>query len=475
MAEREVKVKVKLIGEQVGIDPGSKLDELTKRAAHNNKELQGSYKALTREEVDQAVATEKLTGKKSKLLEAFKNLRNDVPGVGMILNALRNPLTAIGAAFMAAKSAVDAYKASMDRAAERQAAITGIIERQDFDQIARDSAASTREWRDSLQELETTAKASMEAIEKLRTMAEGAAGIKQKVATARAQAEIAQINQQVESGAMTKEEGARRIAAINARAAREGQAARRESTVSQVKVIDEQMAALEARRAGLLQSAPTEQEVTSLQGRVKQASDIAVERKKQADEARADYGPRIRDAEAGVASTKSTFAGKLMNAVTLGLYGFDERDKLRALQGWLAPFEEDERLATSTERSEKEALEAALAKRGAIGSEVQGINQTLTGLRGRRESLLVTQGLADSEAGALRPFTQRLDAVTIQNAQSQDAARAAQIQAEANRNGSSFLSGLEGAAGEWNRTMERAAAIMKNSSDAARAARLNDQ
>lgn len=477
MAEREVKVKVKLIGELGGIDPVKNLDELKKRVAQQNKELEGSYHTLTQKEVDNAVATEKLTGKKSKLIEAFKRLGSEVPVVGGLLAALRNPITAVGAAFAASKMLIEAWAAKINEASARYEAFTRAMESLDFKAIAEANRKAAAEWAAELNQVGSAAQEAVKALEVLKVMTEGTAGIKQKVATARAQAEIAQVNQQVESGAMTREEGARRIAAINARAAREGQDARRESTVSQVGAIDRQMAALEARRKGLIAGAPSDAQMNELRLR----NEAAEKRKEDVEgiktalkKAQADYDASNMEMS-GSGPVARGFIDMAYGLLPEFMGGGTVRGKNQRARRRVEELQADLNAAQGTIKSEQDLFTAAQERRATVGKEVGEIDSTLGGLRGRRESLIVTQGIADSEAGALRPFAQQQNEIGFRTARSQDAARAAQVQAEANRSGAAFISSLQGAAGEWNRTMDRASQIMRNTGEAARAARLNDQ
>lgn len=479
MADREVKVKVKLIGEQVGVDPNSKLAELTKRVQSANADLEGSYKQLSREEVDNALASEKLTEKKSKLLAAFKGLRNDVPGLGLILNALKNPLTAIAAGFALAKSAVDAYTAKVNEAFARQQAVTRAMEGLDFTQIARDSAKAAAEWATQINEVASASQRALKQLDELKTMSEGRSGILGKVAQARARSEIAAVQEQVDSGAMSKEEGARRIAAINARAERETQAAQRQGVREQVGAIDQQTATLEARRAGLLKSAPTDKEMEVLRMRASMAATRKEAELPGIEEQIKQAKDALAESDAFLAS-RGPISGFVQDAKNLLLPSFmgggpTEAKRNRDWRGWLQELERDREITLGTASSEAQALAEAEARRANIGREVGEIDKTLGSLRGRRQSILTQQGLAESESAALRPFVAAENEVGFRRARGQDMASLAQKQAQANAAGGEFLSGLRELIDQQVLTMEQARDIIRRGNSQNGAGRINDQ
>lgn len=479
MAEREVKVKVKLIGEQVGIDPGSKLDELTKRAAQSNKELEGSYKQLTREEVDQAIATEKLTGNKSKLLAAFKGLRNDVPGLAIILNALKNPLTAIAAGFGLAKSAVDAYAARVNEAFARQQAVTRALEAMDFSAIARESAKAAEEWAKQIRAVASAAKQALDELEALKVMTEGRSGIVGKVVQARARTQIAAVQDQVSSGAITREEGARRIAAINERAEREGAAVQREAVAEQTRGIDATIAELEGRRARVIAGAPSDREMESLRLRAATISTRKEGELPGIEEELKKAKEALADSDAFMAG-RGPISGFFADAKNLLLPSFlgggpTESARNRAWRARVNELSRDRETLLGTFASETGLFSSAEARRAAAGKEVGEIDSALTGLRSRRSSMIVTQGLADSEAAALRPFTQAQAEIGFRGARAQDSQTAAQAQARINSEGGQFLGALSDLVERQIITMQQAREVVERANEAAAALRINDQ
>jgi hypothetical protein len=132
------------------------------RIAENNKADQAGYLAgLTKEakELGQtAQATEKVTGAKNRLFEGLKKLGNQVPIVGYLLSALKNPFTAIGVAALLAKKAIDDYVGAVDEMAESVRAVGSLQGRVTafFDVIASSNARSDA-FAESLKKIATQA------------------------------------------------------------------------------------------------------------------------------------------------------------------------------------------------------------------------------------------------------------------------------------------------------------------------------
>jgi hypothetical protein len=472
-AEREVKVVVKTRAEMQGVEiTNQKLGEMAKGMAKSNQELQGSYKKLSEEEVQNALKTEQLTTKKSALLAAFKGLKNDIPGVGLLLGALRNPLTAIGAAFMAVRAAVLSYKASIDAAFERQASLSRAIDAIDFAKIARESAEESKKFAASLIEVDTAAKQALASLDQFTKMAEGLKGIQDKVAEADKAAKIQGIQNAVERGEMTQEEGANAIGAVEGMARERKGTIRRAATSKEVNEIDRQRALLQSRRASLQSGIPTQDQIAGAKGLVETAEAGLQNKKSIYEEDLKKFTPEIQDLEAGVAYQRSGLVGKLYGLTPMGMA---ERVRLKKLKGKLADSFEGYQTADRTRNIEVQNLKEMEERRSSKGTEIKEINQSLDRLKKQRDDLLLQSGLADSEAGALRPFQFADDSERVEKGRIEDRRKAARIQARNNAAGEDFLKEFSDYVLRGEMTWKAAEQILRNVNFGKKADRINDQ
>lgn len=91
----------------------------TQRVFGDQSEQMASHLAeLTRETKAAGVEADKTTSAKSRLFDGLKKLGNQVPIVGAVLGALKNPFTLIGVAALIAKNAIDQYAEAVAKMAE---------------------------------------------------------------------------------------------------------------------------------------------------------------------------------------------------------------------------------------------------------------------------------------------------------------------------------------------------------------------
>ncbi len=96
MAKYEIKISVDARQAIVPTQEVAKnLDKVTESAKKTEKALDAHEKTTT-----------KLTGSKKKLVDGLKKLGNEIPGVGVLLHALKNPFTLLGVSAAAAAAAV---------------------------------------------------------------------------------------------------------------------------------------------------------------------------------------------------------------------------------------------------------------------------------------------------------------------------------------------------------------------------------
>jgi hypothetical protein len=147
------------------------------RIRENNTADQASYlSGLTKEtkELGETTqATDKATGAKSRLFDGLKKLGNQIPLVGALLGALRNPFTLIALGAVLAKRAIDDYAASVDRMADSVRAVSDLQGQvQKFFEIVAQDKAEAKAFSDELNSIATRAKTAAERLSEVNDQIE---------------------------------------------------------------------------------------------------------------------------------------------------------------------------------------------------------------------------------------------------------------------------------------------------------------
>jgi hypothetical protein len=168
--------------------------EFSRLAKEANDELAGSVKNVTKEEVEAALKTDKLTSNKKDLKEVIKNLTRDYPPLRAAALLFLNPVTAAAtlaaAAFAAIKSQIDQLNESLTTSQWEGYGEAVKARKADFEAAAMGAAAFARQMQTIRDATESAATAS----EKVTSVFRAQMSAQDKLDAARKALEVSQAN-----------------------------------------------------------------------------------------------------------------------------------------------------------------------------------------------------------------------------------------------------------------------------------------
>ncbi len=198
----DIKVKVS------GTDQGTR--DLDKTASGLQK-LKGASDSAT-------AATGKLTGEQKKFFDGLKKVGSEVPVVGALLNALKNPWTTLGFAIAVVVVAVQNFLTKIDEMAQEIKRFDSInLALKNWATATAEAAASNRDFAESINEIIRGVDNAEKRFGKTKDKIGAAFGTERDLAEKTKAFELAQIEADVQSGKMTPEQGIRAKGAIELR------------------------------------------------------------------------------------------------------------------------------------------------------------------------------------------------------------------------------------------------------------------
>lgn len=168
--------------------------------------------------------TELLSAKKSKLIAGFKALGHEIPIIGALIRAAKNPFTLLGFGIAAVVAVVYQFIESINAMAKEIRKFDSInLALRNWQEVAAQAAASNREFAASITAIVKSTETVEEKFNKTKDIISKTFGVESQLAEKNKVLELAQVDKEVAAGRMSPAQGAAVKAGIENRYGAEAQ------------------------------------------------------------------------------------------------------------------------------------------------------------------------------------------------------------------------------------------------------------